>query len=117
MQSSSEEPTTTKGASRAMAAERFYVAPFGEPYYDMLKVEAWLKRRTMSAEVNSLVCSQLMRRKEYRDGLVAELARKRGISFEQMWDDIIYDRAQPMTATEYRAARGNAAKDSAAEDE
>lgn len=93
-----------KGGSR-MATERFYIAQPGEIYYDMLKVEAWLKRRTMSAEGTSILCSRLMQREEYRNRLVAELARKRGITFEQMWDDILCDRAVYMTPNEYKQLR------------
>lgn len=88
-----------------MASDRFYIAPLGEPYYDILKVEAWLKRRTMSAEANSILCARLMQREDYRRRLVEECARKRGIPFQQMWDDIIYDRARPMTAQEYAAQK------------
>ena len=89
-----------------MASERFYIAQLGEPYFDMLKVEAWLKRRTMSAEGNSILCSRLMQRESYRHQLVSELARKRGISYEQMWDDILCDRAVPMTPAEYAQLQG-----------
>lgn len=95
------EGVLTRGGGSRMASERFYIAQLGEPYLDMLKVEAWLKRRTLSAEGNSLLCSRLMQREEYRRRLVEELARKRGIPFEQMWDDILCDRAEYLTPAEY----------------
>lgn len=89
---------TTKG--RVMA-DRYYISQLGEPYFDMLKVEAWLKQRTMAAEGNSLLCSSLMRREEYRNQLIQEVARKRGIPFQQMWDDILTGRVKPMSPEEY----------------
>ncbi len=89
-----------------MASERFYISKLGEPYTDMLIVEAWLKGRTLANEGNQLLCAKLMQRKEYRDQLVAEAARKRGIPFEQMWDDILTGKAEPMSPDEYTKLKG-----------
>lgn len=97
------EDESAKNVKGKAMADRFYISQLGEPYYDMLKVEAWLKQRTMSAEANSILCSRLMQREEYRDRLVNELARKRGISFQQMWDMILIDGAEPMSPTEYKS--------------
>jgi hypothetical protein len=88
-------------AKERMASDRFWVSALGEPYMDMLTVEAWLKRRTLAAEGNSLLCAKLMQRQAYREQIVAELARKRGISFEQMWDDILLGRAEPISPADY----------------
>jgi hypothetical protein len=90
---------TIKG--KAMA-DRFYISQLGEPYYDMLKIESWLKQRTMAAEANSILCSRLMQREEYRNRLVNELARKRGITFQQMWDSILTGSADVLSPEEYK---------------
>lgn len=96
------EDESAKVKGKAMA-DRFYISQLGEPYYDMLKVEAWLKQRTMSAEANSILCSRLMQREEYRNRLVNELARKRGISFQQMWDMILTDDVESLSPSEYKS--------------
>jgi hypothetical protein len=88
-------------AKDRMASDRFWVSALGEPYMDMLTIEAWLKRRTLAAEGNSLLCAKLMQRQAYREQLITELARKRGISFEQMWDDILLGRAEPLSPADY----------------
>jgi hypothetical protein len=74
-------------------AERLYVAPLGEIYMDALKYEAWLKNRSLSAEANSLLCSALMKREEYRDRMLGEMAAKRGISVDQLKSMILRDEA------------------------
>jgi hypothetical protein len=85
-----------------MATDRFYISALGEYYSDCLKVEAFVKQRTMANEGNSLLCGKLMEREAKRAAIVAYLAGKRGISPEQMWNDILSDRAQPLSADEFK---------------
>ena len=59
----------------------------------------------MGEEGASLLCSNLMKREEYRDKLVAYYAKKRGVSLEQMWDDIVTGKAQPLTPEEFEKIR------------
>lgn len=73
----------------------------GEPYSDALIVEAFLKDRTVAAEANSLLCSTLYRRRDDRRTMVEELARKRGIGYEEMWDQIVTGEAQQMMPEQY----------------
>jgi hypothetical protein len=82
-------------------ADRFFVSRLGEPYYDALKIEAWLKGRTMAAEGNSLLCARLMQREDYRKTMLERCARKRGISVDELWDLILQDRARPFEAQDY----------------
>jgi len=90
-----------------MVSDRFYISSIGEYYYDCLKIEAFLKGRTMAAEGATLLCSNLMKREEYREKLIAYYARKRGISLEQMWDDIVTGKAQPLTPEEFEKLRSS----------
>lgn len=85
----------------AKKVERLYVSPMGELYMDALKIEAWLKNRTLSNEANSLLCAALMKRDDYRNRALAELAQKRGISVEQLKAQILTDKAEIMTGSEY----------------
>lgn len=60
------------------------------PYYkEMLAVEAALKGRSLTEEGGSLLCAFLQQRTEKRNEMVRYLARRRGLSFEQMWDALL----------------------------
>lgn len=83
-------------------SDRIYVRHPGEFYYDELQVEAWIKGRTVSDEASNLLGARLMQRKEYRELILSALARKRGISPEELRDGILKGTAEPMTAEEYR---------------
>ena len=88
-----------------VADDRIKLTQLGENYEDTLIVEAWLKGRTPGQEASSLLCAKLMQRKQVRDEMVAELARKRGITFEEMWDRIVTGEAKQVTPKEYKQLR------------
>ena len=67
---------------------RVKIQPLGEMYADALAIEAFLKDRTEAAEANSLLCSTLQRRHEYREEAIAYLAKKRNVSPEKLKADI-----------------------------
>ncbi len=85
-----------------MATDRFYIAPLGEYYDECLTVEAFIKKRTLANEGNSLLCAKLMEREQKRDKILARLAHKRSITPEQLWNDIVTGRAEHMTRDEFR---------------
>ena len=80
--------------------KRLQVSPLGELYGDALKIEAFLKNRTEATEANSLLCARLMSRDEYRQKSIEYLAWKRGISAEQMRQDILLGNAEHLTPQE-----------------
>ena len=82
---------------------RFYITALGEVYHDALKIEAWIKNRTMAQEGNSLLCSALMKREAYRDRVVDYLATKRGLTREKLVELILTDQAPILTAADYTA--------------
>lgn len=90
--------------------DRLRIQNVGEFYNDALKIEAWLKDRTVAAEANSLLCSALMRRNDIRKAMVSELARKRGISYEAMWDSILLEVAEQLTTEEFAAVKAEEPK-------
>ena len=101
---------TLSSTLSSMATDRFYISALGEHYSDCLKVEAFIKGRTMASEGNSLLCSKLMEREVKRNEIVAYLAKKRNITPEQFWDDILTGEAKPLNEEEFRefrAARGH----------
>lgn len=68
---------------------RLNVTPLGEFYEDLLKVDAWINARTIAAQANSLLCAKLMQRQaEIRDR-ITYLARKKGVSSDELWDLIL----------------------------
>lgn len=81
--------------------ERIKIADLGEPYNDRLIVESFLKGTSLPQEATSLLRAKLMEREPFREKLVAQLARKRGITPEQMWDEIVLGRATKLTRDEY----------------
>ena len=76
--------------------DRLRIQNLGEYYNDALTVEAFIKNRSLAAEANSLLSAQLYRRKDARESMVRELARKRNITFEEMWDQILAGTAEQM---------------------
>ena len=65
--------------------ERFSISPIGEYYRDLLEIDAWINARTASAQANSLLCAKLQEREARIKDRVAYLARKRGITADEMW--------------------------------
>ena len=75
---------------------RLYIAPLGEAYEDALRIEAWLKNRTVASEASSLLSARLMSRQSYREKMIGYLATKRGISPEELTQQILSGEAKPM---------------------
>lgn len=88
-----------------MAADRFFIRHPREWYMDLLQVEAWIKGRSLSDEACNMLCTRLMQREEYRNKALDHLARKRGITREQLVEEILKGEAQQMTAEEYRQVK------------
>ncbi len=82
------------------ATERQYISYVGEYYDDAWTVEAELKGRTKTAEGASLLCGKLQERESRRNQMVQYLADKRGISFQDMWNQILIGKYQPLTTEE-----------------
>lgn len=72
-----------------MPSDRFLVSSLGEYYEDCLTVEAKIKNRTKALEASSLLCAKLGEREGKREKMVAYLARKRGLTYEEMWDKLL----------------------------
>ena len=84
-------------------AARIQVPYLGEHYSDMLLVEAWIKNRTAASEAQSMICSALMKREATRDAIIERLAKKRGITAEELTSSILIGKATHLTPEEYAA--------------
>lgn len=80
---------------------RLQIPYLGEHYTDLLKIEAWLKARSVPNEAQSLLCAMLMKREATRDDIIQRLAQKRGISQEQLVANILSDQEAHMSSAEY----------------
>ena len=79
---------------------RLTIAPIGEFYEDLLKVDALINARTIAAQANSLLCAKLMQRQQEVSDRVVYLAKKKGISSEELWTQILNGTAQRKTLAE-----------------
>lgn len=82
------------------ATERQYIAYLGEYYDDAWTIEAELKGKPKTVEGASLLCAKLQEREEKRTKMVQYLADKRGISFKEMWNQILIGKYQPLSGEE-----------------
>lgn len=82
------------------ATERQYISYVGEYYDDAWTIEAELKGRTKTNEGSSLLCAKLQERESRRNQMVQYLADKRGISFAQMWNQMLTGKYEPLSNDE-----------------
>jgi hypothetical protein len=82
--------------------ERFSIAPIGEYYRDLLEVDAWINARTASTQANSLLCAKLQEREERISERLGYLARKRGITPDEMRAQILKGEAVDLAPDEIK---------------
>lgn len=83
-----------------MASDRIQITKPGEYYMDALKIEAFLKNNTIAGEAKSLICARLMQRKEYREEMLDWVARKRGVTRQELIDAILAGEAEKLSSSE-----------------
>lgn len=93
-----------RGLTAMPRRERFSIAPIGEFYRDLLEVDAWINARTASTQANSLLCAKLQEREAKIKDRVSYLARKRGISPDEMWVQILKGEAEDLSPDEIQPA-------------
>ena len=80
--------------------ERFSISALGEYYLDLLTIDSWINARTAATQANSLLCGKLQEREDRIKNRIAYLAKKRGISPDEMWFQILKGEAQDLTPDE-----------------
>lgn len=73
--------------------ERITTSPISEYYIDLLKVDAWLAAKTKSSQATTLLCEGLLAREETIKERIQYIAEKRGIKVNQLWAEILEDKA------------------------
>jgi hypothetical protein len=96
------ESAIAKNKNMPKATERSYISYPGEYYDDAWTIEAALKGRNKTAEGASLLCAKLQEREARRNQMVQYLAKKRNISFEEMWNQLLTGEYEPITPTELK---------------
>lgn len=80
--------------------ERPRIAPLGEYYEDLLKIDSAMCDRSEAQQSTSLLCSKLQEREARIKARVRYLANKRGITFEEMWLQFLKGEYKKMTSAE-----------------
>ncbi|MFN6495810.1 MAG: hypothetical protein RMX65_002030 [Nostoc sp. DedQUE01] len=80
--------------------ERLAIPALGEYYNDLLTVDAWVNGRTKVVQGQSLLCAKLQERDKLIKERVEYLAKKRGITFDEMWEQILNGTAQKIVPGE-----------------
>jgi len=80
--------------------ERLAIPALGEYYNDLLTVDSWINGRTKVVQAQSLLCAKLQERDKVIKERVEYLAKKRGITFDQMWAEILNGTAQKIVPGE-----------------
>lgn len=95
---------TIKGkhdAKTSMAeAKRIQLPALGEYYEDLLTIDAWVNSRSKAMQGQSLLCAKLQERESRIKERVEYLAKKRGISADEMWLRILSGKAERMLSDE-----------------
>lgn len=79
-------------------SERLQVPSLGEWYGDLLAVDARINDRSEPTQASNLICAKLQEREPRIRERVEYLAQKRGIPFEEMWQQLVtgtYERITP----------------------
>ena len=63
--------------------------PLGEWYYDLLTLDSWINDRTRGQHALSLLCAKLQEREPRIKERLEYLAKKRGITSDELWQQIL----------------------------
>ncbi len=83
--------------------DRLIIAPLGEPYEDLLSIDAFLAGNSIPQQGKSSLSAYLKQKKPHIEEGVKYLARKRKITFEEMWDLILTGQVEKLSPEEYKA--------------
>ena len=81
------------------------ISGLSEFYFDQLVLAAWIEGHSLRAEAQNLLQAMLYAKLEARKSLLAELARKRNISMNELIDDILTGEAKPLSPAQYAASK------------
>lgn len=80
--------------------ERLVIAPIGEYYNDLLTVDSWIRDTTKSQQASSLLASKLQEREQRIKERIEYLAKKRGMTSDELWINILKGTAEKISASD-----------------
>jgi hypothetical protein len=84
-----------------LAKDRRLALPaLGEYYNDILTLDAWINNRSRVVQAQNLLCAKLQEREIRIKERIEYIAKKRGITSEQLWDLILSGIAEQLEADE-----------------
>jgi hypothetical protein len=101
----------TEAIAMPKKSERLQIPPLGEWYQDLLAIDAAINDRSEPAQASGLLCAKLQERELKIRERVEYLARKRGLTFEQMWDDILTGKFEKLSPEEYTELKSQMEKE------
>ncbi|NES71471.1 hypothetical protein [Okeania sp. SIO2B9] len=87
--------------------ERIVLATMGEWHRDMLVIDSWINNRPKSQQAVSLLCAKLQECKDEIKERMEYLARKRGITADELWIQVLRGEAERLTAEEWANESGD----------
>lgn len=74
--------------------------PLGEWYDDLLTLDSWINERTKGQQALSLLSAKLQEREPKIRERLEYLAKKRGITSDELWQQIIHGTANKVSQAE-----------------
>ena len=75
---------------------RLQLPKLGEYYDDLLTIDAWICGRTKAAQGQALLYSTLLEREQLMKEKIDYLAKKRGVSPDELWKGILLGEAEEL---------------------
>lgn len=84
-----------------MAKDRRLALPaLGEYYNDILSLDAWINNRTRVTQAQNLLCAKLQEREVRIKERLEYIAKKRGMTSDQLWELILSGIAEQLETDE-----------------
>ncbi|NET10727.1 MAG: hypothetical protein F6K09_08455 [Merismopedia sp. SIO2A8] len=84
---------------------RLQIGALSEFYEDLLRADSFLANNSIAGQGKSLLQSHLSQKESKIKDRVAYLAKKRNVSFEELWTQIQSGTAEQLTADDYKESQ------------
>ena len=81
--------------------DRLTLPSLGEEYQDLLTIDAEINMRTPAQQAHNLLCARLQARRQDIKDRVEYLAKKRGVTFDEMWEQILKGEGEKISPTDW----------------
>jgi hypothetical protein len=79
---------------------RLALPALGEYYNDILSLDAWVNNRTRVTQAQNLLCAKLQEREIRIKERLEYIAKKRGITVDELWTSILNGTAEQLETDE-----------------